>query len=218
MAAFRDELATCLAEVRAEAGEGETFVLPAAKAKPAAEKPRRRWRRLGVVALALAIVAGTVAVVLTVGTGSGGPLGGGSSSPPPPIHLKAVISYDPFGNNKVESPELVPLATDGNRSTAWTTETYYAKSLQKPGVGIVLAAAAPVKAASLTIYSDTPGFQAVIRAGSNESGPFTDDSASQTVGSTTTFALAGHEAHYYLIWITSLGNQESVDINEVTAK
>jgi hypothetical protein len=132
--------------------------------------------------------------------------------------LKGVASYDPYGDNKVEDPGQVGLATDGNQETAWSTEQYYDRTLNKPGVGLVLDAGSAVKASSLTITSTTPGYQAIIRSGDSSTGPFEDDSSSQTAGTTTTWSLGGREARYYLIWITNLGNQESVKINEVTAK
>ena len=53
-------------------------------------------------------------------------------------------SYDPFGNNHVENPTVVPNATDGNPDTYWSTETYYDNVLGKPGVGIVLDAGSSV--------------------------------------------------------------------------
>src|SRR5262249_48576824 len=135
-----------------------------------------------------------------------------------PIVLKGVASYDPYGDNKVEDPGQVGLATDGDEATAWSTEQYYDRTLNKPGVGLVLDAGAPVKLSSLTVISTTPGYEAVIRSGASSTGPCSDDSASQTGGTTTTWTLGGSEARYYLIWITSLGNQESVKINEVTAR
>ena len=63
----------------------------------------------------------------------------------------------------------------------------------------------------------TPGFTAVVRAGDTPGGPFTDDSQSQTVAARTTFALDGHTARYYVLWITNLGTVDSVHVNEVTA-
>ena len=44
------------------------------------------------------------------------------------------------------------------------------------------------------------------------------DSASQTAGATTTFDLRGATARYYIVWITNLGSNASVRIEEVTAK
>ena len=134
------------------------------------------------------------------------------------IAVKAVASYDPYGNNHVEDPAGVPLATDGDQATAWSTEHYYDRTLGKPGVGLVLDAGAPVKASTLTITSTTPGFQATIRSGDSQTGPFVDDSSSQTGGTTTTWHRGGRQARYYLIWITDLGNQQTVQINEVTAR
>jgi hypothetical protein len=72
---------------------------------------------------------------------------------------------------------------------------------------------------SLTITSDTPGFNARIKAGSSTAGPFRQVSGSQTVGSSTTFSLnVPSPERYYLIWITYLASGGYADINEVTAK
>ena len=129
----------------------------------------------------------------------------------------AIRSYDPFGNNHVESPTLVPNATDGNPDTYWSTETYYNNVLGKPGVGIVLDAGSSIAARTLTVTSATPGYQAVIRSSNSTAAGFTDDSTTRTGGTTTTFDLDGKKARYYLIWITSLGGRSSVRINEVKA-
>jgi hypothetical protein len=166
-----------------------------------------------------------VAAILALQTGGGGAdggsggggSGGGGGAPGAPVRLRAVRSYDPFGNNHIENPQLVPNATDGNLATYWATEDYYDKTLGKPGVGIILAADAPVAARALTIVSTTPGYRAVIESGASESGPFTPDSPSQVGGTKTVFTLDGATARYYLIWITSLGGRESVRLNEVTA-
>ena len=70
----------------------------------------------------------------------------------------------------------------------------------------------------MTVSSATPGFTASITSGNSPSGPFVTDSASQTVSGTTTFALHGERARYYVVWITNLGPNSSVDINEVRAR
>ena len=81
----------------------------------------------------------------------------------------------------------------------------------------MLDAGSPVSARTLTVTSTTPGYTAIIRTGASASGPFSDDSSSQVAGAATTFRLDGKQARYYLIWITGLGNQEAVRINEVKA-
>jgi len=66
------------------------------------------------------------------------------------------------------------------------------------------------------VRSDTPGFTAVIKSGSSATGPFTKVSDPQDVGGNTTFTLKdGPARQYYLVWITDLGSNSSVEINEV---
>jgi hypothetical protein len=68
------------------------------------------------------------------------------------------------------------------------------------------------------VKSDTAGFTAEIEAGSSPGGPFTPVSASQAVGSSTAFTLRGQAARYYVVWITDLGGNDAVHVNQVTAK
>jgi eukaryotic-like serine/threonine-protein kinase len=215
MADFEAELEACLAEVR-EGGDDRTAtgILPALKPRrsPKARKRGRRWPRvLALLALLAAVVVGAVALWQSGGSGGTG------STPPGPLPVSAVSSYDPFGNNHTENPRAVPNATDGNPDTYWSTEVYYTHVLGKQGVGIVVDAGSPVTARTLTVTSTTPGYQAVIRSGDSSAGPFTDDSASKTGRASTTFALDGKKARYYLLWITSLGGLSSVRVNEITA-
>ena len=149
MAAFAGELGAVVPG-RARGGRSResaaTVVLlpPAPGGPPRARRRRWPWYALGAVVLAL--VAATVAVTLALRTSGGHPRlpaecrtrGGGA--PAAPLRLLAVRSYDPFGNNHIENPQLVPYATDGKDSTYWATEDYYDKTLGKPGVGIILAA------------------------------------------------------------------------------
>ena len=81
----------------------------------------------------------------------------------------------------------------------------------------MLDAGRSVAARSLTVSTDTPGYTATILAGSSPSGPFSADAGSQQVGSHTTFALQGHSARYFVVWITNLGANSSVHVNEAKA-
>ena len=220
MAAFCAELEACLADLRTSETTGATGVLRVVKADrshPArfAGARQRRWLLVGVTVIA-AGAATALVLALTRGSPGNGVAGGGGGGSTP-IRLKAVRSYDPYGNNHIENPRLVPNATDGNPSTYWSTEQYYDRVLGKPGVGIVLDAGSARKVHTITVLSATPGYTAVIQAGNNEAGPFADDSSSQVGRRSTTFRLNGMQARYYLIWITDLGNRESVLVNEVTA-
>ena len=124
--------------------------------------------------------------------------------------------YDADGMQLVIPPEL-PQATDGDAGTFWYTE-HYTGGLGKPGVGLVLDAGRAKAVKSITVQSATPGFTAEILAGNTLSSTMKVDSTSQRVGSSTTYTLRGATARYYVLWITNLGQNASVDVNEVTAK
>jgi hypothetical protein len=227
MAAFAVELRICLAEV--ESGEAErTMVVPpplpprVESAPPptrVARRPRRRMPLLAAV-LGVAVVAAVViALVLTANggspqAGSGGPGGSGA------VSLRGVTGYDPDGTGPPgEHNAAAPLATDGNEATFWATETYDSPAFGglKSGVGLVLDAGSSVKLGHLTVTTDTPGYTAKILAGDAESGPFADDSSSETVGASTTFTLNGATARYYVVWITALPPGNVAHVNEATA-
>jgi hypothetical protein len=142
--------------------------------------------------------------------------------------VKAVDAYDPPPGGGEERNDLVPLATDGNESTSWETEHYTTANFGnlKHGVGIVVDAGKPVDVESLTVTSDTPGFGAVVKAGSSETGPFQTVADPQTVQRRATFRLdTASDERYYVVWITSLthypeGSESKpyqVHISEITA-
>jgi serine/threonine-protein kinase len=221
MADFRAELEACLVELRSHSDTSATGILPAVVPPRAAQvHKRRRARRLVpllLIVLGLA-VAGVVYAVTRHGSSNGtnGGSGGGGGTP---VSVQGVASYDPFGDDHVEDPQDVGKATDGKLATYWQTEHYTNSNFGnlKSGVGLVLDAGAPIRLKSLTVHSTTPGYRAVIKSGDSSSGPFSTDSAEQDGSSTTTFSLTGNEARYYLIWLTNLGPEDQVRINEVTA-
>jgi serine/threonine-protein kinase len=221
MDAFAAELRTCLAELGTPDAD-RTFI----QASPVLrESPRHRARAARrasrwplylflVLAAAAAIVAGVFFLGgSTAGKHSGGGGAGGSGAA---VHLNGVRAYDPAGDG-TEHDSAAPLATDRNASTYWDTE-HYRDGLRKAGVGLVLDAGAAKKLGSITVQSTTPGFTAEILAGDSLGSALKVDSAKQTVGSSTTFDLRGATARYYLVWITDLGTNSSVRVNEVTAK
>jgi hypothetical protein len=74
-----------------------------------------------------------------------------------------------------------------------------------------------VELSQVTVTTPTPGFTAEIESGNSPTGVFTPDSSSKTVTGTTTFALNGNTARYYVVWITQLPGDRA-EISEVTAK
>jgi serine/threonine-protein kinase len=228
MAALASELRACLVELDRVPVEDEAAMTLVTKPSPA-PRPRRATRQpsprsLWAVLLALLVAVGAfVAVFLVAGSGhthhggSGGGGGGGGSGAA--VSLKGIGDYDPQGNGG-EHSSTAPLATDGDISTYWMTESYGNQDFGglKDGVGLVLDAGSSVKLAQLTVKTPTPGFIAEIQSGNSSTGGFTADSSSQRVDGTTTFSLNGQTARYYVVWITQLPPGLRAEISEVTAK
>jgi serine/threonine-protein kinase len=234
MAALAAELRACLADLEGEAPAEDsaltliTAPVPApAPPRPAAPARRRRPVAAYVVIALLVAGAAFAAVFLLVGGshrhgGSTGPSGGGSGTPVP---LSGIGDYNPSAS-KDSHADTAAAATDGDPTTVWYTQIYNSADfggLMDPegGLGLLLDAGSPVRLASITVQTPTPGFQAEIRAGPSQSGPFSPVSASQTVGDSTTFTLDGGTAQYYVVWVTSLpgtADGYKAEISEVTAK
>jgi len=212
------ELRQCLAEMGATDTDA-TFIAPSAvmrQSRPHAVRARRRrWPLYALVVLlaAGAIVAGVLALGGSNNDKGGNASAGGTGTKP--IALSGVGAYDPEGD-QAEHDSVAYKATDGDPATYWDTEHY--NSFTKSGVGVVLDAKHPVAAKTVTVTTDTPGFTASILAGSSQNGPFVTNSDSKTVNGTVTFTLEGRKARYYTVWITNLGPNVSVHVNEVHAK
>jgi eukaryotic-like serine/threonine-protein kinase len=212
---FKGELRHCFAEL-APADADRTFIKPSPvvrESRPHRVRTKRpRWPLyLVLVAVAAgAIVAGVLTLGGSKNPGSGPPATAGVAVP-----LTGVGAYDPVGGDGEHDADA-PKATDHNLTTYWNTEHY--NTFDKPGVGVVLDAGRSVKLASVTMSSATPDFTASITSGQSPNGPFVTDSGSRVVNGTTTFSLQGRTARYYVVWITNLGSNSSVEINEVRAR
>jgi hypothetical protein len=224
------ELDACLVHPAANGtglGDETLIVAPGAptdrRSRRAARPPAGRptiWPLILLLA-GLAILGGIFAIAFAI-TGSPTnfkPLvgAGGKKAASKPVHLVGASSYDPQGDNGAEHPERVRFAADGSSQTYWETE-HYSGGLNKNGVGVVLDAGKPRKLSQLTVTTDTGGYTAEIEAGSSAGGPFTPVSGSQVVSGRAVFKLHGAAARYYVVWITDLGSNSSVHVNEVTAK
>jgi serine/threonine-protein kinase len=204
----------------ADVGQTEIFQRPGPHPDRARPRPRRSAAPL-ILALGLVLIAAAVAVgIFSTRNGNGLPLvGDDESASAARVRIEALADYDPpaGGGDGTEHPERVELATDGDPATFWTTESY-GDFESKDGVGLVLRTVRRVALGRLVIRTDTPGFEAVVKAGSQSEGPFEDVSEPAEVGRNTTFELdtGDTEYRYYLIWITSLDGVAHV--NEVRAR
>jgi serine/threonine-protein kinase len=219
---FCAELSACLGPETAASGAETMVVAPPKKGRrgrqprPPAERPSI-WPLILLLG-GLAVLAGILAAVFAF-TDSGSQLSGlvdkkTTTASTAPVHFTSATAYDPDGDNS-EHDSAAPNAIDGDSGTYWNTE-HYDGALPKAGVGLVLDLGTAKKLSQLVVRSDTPGFTAVIKSGSSATGPFTKVSDPQDVGGNTTFALKeGPARQYYLVWITDLGSNSSVQINEV---
>jgi eukaryotic-like serine/threonine-protein kinase len=215
MADFAAELEACYAEL--DGDEGATMVVPApaARRERPKRKPRRRGRRVWpavLLGVALAAVAGGVIGALTLGGGGNG-LSGSPPRPAGPVHFVSAAAYDPLGDGQ-EHDEDVRNAIDSDPTTFWETEHY--QSFDKQGVGLALEAARPVSPRRLTVTTDTPGFTAEIKAGDSPS-TATTVAGPRTMSDTTSFDLSGG-GRYFVIWITDLGPNDQVHVNDASAR
>ena len=176
---------------------------------------------------ALVVAAGAfVAVVLLGGAGhthGGSGPGGGSSSGGSALQLTGLTTYDPQGDGTEAAlgQSTARFATDRNLATYWRTEIYNTQDWGnlKSGLGLVLDARRSAKLSQLTVEATTAGsgFVAQIEVG-NSPDSFAVDSASQTVGSKTTFTLQGKSGRYWMVWLSRLGPARTAQIAEVTAR
>ena len=222
MAEFCAELEACLAELQAAGTELAPAVRPQRRARRSRPSP---WPLL-VAVVALIAIGAVVAFLVLHGLpkGSGGSAGGGGGGgAAASIPLHGVTAYDPQGGDGEHNNDA-HLATDGNASTYWQTQTYFdAPSLAgKRGVGLVLDAGRDVQLHTLRFTSGTPGFTAEILAGDDESGPFPDivsDSQKVPADGHASYTIAAGRHRYYVIWITRLGGGfQYAQINTVTAR
>jgi serine/threonine-protein kinase len=217
MREFATELRACVAELGTFDAE-RTFIAPRQVLRESAPHRglarRRRWPIFVLVALlgAAAVTAG----ILELGGSKDNPKTAPPAATGTVLALHGVAAYDPVGGDGEHDAEASN-ATDGNPTTYWETE-HYRDGLRKDGVGVVLDAGRAVAAKRIVVTSDTPGFTATILAGPSPTGPFAADASSEQVGSQATFTLRGHTAQYYVVWITDLGSNDSVHVNEARAR
>ena len=188
---------------------------PSSASSPRRPRPRRTRRRRIMLAIAYVAIAAAVAILAAL-------LINGEdkqSEPPGQGSLNAIQlgerdanAYDPPPGDGTERSEAVPLALDGDPTTAWETERYDTPDFGniKKGVGLYLDAGRPIVARGVRLVTPKEGWDVrfyVARdqvpdnlSGWTLVGSGTMDSSRKTFGLDT----AGKPARYYLVWITSL--------------
>ncbi|TFV88015.1 protein kinase family protein [Blastococcus sp. CT_GayMR16] len=132
--------------------------------------------------------------------------------------------FDPFGDGEPENDGDVPLAYDGDASTAWSTLEYRGSPAfgnLKDGVGLLLDLGESQSLAGVTIDSVSPGATVEIRT-ADEPADDLDGFTPAADGTVEDGAEFGFDepvtARFVLVWITGLVQSEngfSADIAEV---
>jgi serine/threonine-protein kinase len=211
-----------------------TTVLRTLPSRKRRRLPLRRRQPVVVGALGLILAAAVVGVLVFLAgrTHHGSPPL--PQAPPTPKSHQVIpcdscahdYNPDALSGPKNQHPDQTGFAIDGNRNTAWSTESYVGDSLGKPGVGIYVDAKPGVPAGSMVVDTDTPGYAVTIYARSSRPNPDTFDTgpggwvkvgSAPSVRATQTIKLSSGATkyRYYLLWITSLGSHSHVDVNEI---
>lgn len=218
------------------ASVSETELLPImAKEQPAPSDPEqaRKERRVRLGISVVALVGATLLILGYLGMqvasvfsdGPDGPalvVGGPTppapaappapppGGPPAPIPVPRLSVYDISGEGTPDNEDDVGLLVDGDRSTGWSTDSYFQQfPAYKEGLGVMMRFERPIAASSVTIDSPSPGTKLEVRAA-----PGPDAALSETTivgaatlgnGRTVIPLQPGPPARYLLLWITGLG-------------
>ncbi len=160
---------------------------------------------------------------MTRGTGTPPPAADDRGARLTPISLSQAGAgdFDPLGDDREHSQEARAVV-DQDPNTAWTTETYQAGDLQKPGVGVYVDAAPAVAARRLDLRTKRPGFTFQIRGATSgpprELGGWRTLAEGQATETRVRVPLdtGGRRYRYYLVWITGLPEgEQSAEISEI---
>ncbi len=174
---------------------------------------------VGTLLLALELVAANrVPEADPAATGSAtGTAGAGQDRPdasPDPaatLQLVAARDYDPLGNGS-ENAEAAPSAIDGNRDTAWSTQTYYDPlEQQKAGVGLLLDLGREVDVGTvrLSLTGRPADVEVRLAPAGAQTPPATQDGfkvLGQARGAGGDVTITGRpvDTRYVLVWFTRL--------------
>jgi eukaryotic-like serine/threonine-protein kinase len=227
------DLEDALAVEAARSGQATGEATSVLRALPEERKRRlpARMRRPVWLFGALLAVAGAVAAIALIGLsdrterGTGQPVG--AERPTPGLQAislgqAAAGDYDPIGGDG-EHPEETTFVVDRDRSTTWSTETYRGP-LNKDGVGVYVDAEPGVAASALDVWTDTNGWRGTVYGATGDEPPESIDGWTRLAGPDVIdeerhrfrFDTKGKRYRYYLVWITDLGDNDQVEVSEVT--
>ncbi len=207
-------------------GDGPGAALPSPAEIGVDRKTQRasRWLTVGVPALVVAALgAAALALGYSVGElprppGAISPLEAPASAVPDvpeasgaAARIAAVTAFDPPPGDGQERNQTVPLATDGDASTAWETVKYRTADFGrlKDGVGLLFDLGSPVQVRSVEIAFAERGVSVELRAAATRGDALADfrevATKEKAAERETLRPPAGAPAaRYWLVWVTRL--------------
>ena len=188
---------------------------------PSFAQTERAWLVPVVLIVILAVVLGTVGYLFSRSNTGKDLLGGTGSAAPAaqPARITQALAFDPEGDRTEHDSDL-PKVIDGNSATAWSTEHYDSglKGAGKQGVGVVLELDGVHRLGHLQLTSANRGWNASVYAADSsrpDLAQWGKPVATLTVNGSASFDLNGRGGGALLVWITDLGSNVSVSVNEV---
>lgn len=175
--------------------------------------------------LLVLLIGGSIglAVALVARSQANDPNGGAPSGALAAASVAGAAAFDPFGGDGEHDREA-PRAIDGNPSTSWRTETYNQRDFggAKTGVGLVLTLDNPAALRDLRATSPTSGWSAeVYVAGEPQStldGWGQPVARAENIDGSQTFDLEREQGQAVLLWVTLVGDQHFVQIDELSVR
>ena len=227
------DLEEVLAIETARAGSATGEVTSVLRTLPSETKRRIPFRvrhQVIAVLLLLIVLAGAGAGLAWLGSRAHHGTGKPAAKPPAPSLQPVALcqtcasGFNPLGSPTNEHPDA-SLAIDNQLGTVWNTQNYFDRTLNKAGVGLYVDANPGTTAKVLRIVTPTPGFTATIYARESppplkwpDPGWVKVSSPTDVANNSTDIQLTGGSTRYryFLVWITSLGGQAVLGLDEVT--
>ena len=182
---------------------------------PTFVQSERSWLVPVVLIVVLAVTLGVVGLIFARSdTGKSLLDTGGSSSKGQAVTISGADSFDPGGNGLEHDADL-PKLTDGNQSTAWSTESYKNNHFGglKDGVGFSLTLDQSRRLAQLQLSSPSHGWSASVYVADGKKDTLEGWGSPVTtktgIDGNVTFDLKSRQGSAVLLWITDLGQGNS---------
>jgi len=187
---------------------------------PTVVRRERRWMVPSVAIVAVALTLGVVGILFARSDTGKNLLDNAQEAPAArqkSIPTPTPLAFDPPPGSGIEHDDELPFLVDADPSSVWRTENYNTSRFGglKPGVGVILQLDGPHKLEELTVTSPSKGWSAEILVA--DAPRTTRDAWGQPVSTkrsiaegSTTFDLAGRTGGAVLLWITDLGEGNTV--------